>query len=226
MKSSILSNRLRRSITTPGAIALLLAALTSPTRIAKADPLSDADAAQTRKDYDAEMRILTPLAEDGNPIAQFRLGQMYEVGVGTPQDHRKAAYLFTKAAMADVPEAQWWLANAYHFGRGVPQNAFEEARWDEKAANHGYPDAQLALGMAYAEGRGVSYDLIKAYTWIKLAEQSALDPSLPKSWTKTGDEVAGAARDNLQIISPNMTSSQIEQAERLIKDFAPIGFAH
>src|SRR5271165_3620340 len=49
---------------------------------AAAGPLEDSEAAYQKGDYAAALQILRPLAEQGNAIAQYDLGLMYDSGQG------------------------------------------------------------------------------------------------------------------------------------------------
>ena len=55
-------------------------------RAVAAGPLEDAFAAERRHDYAAALRLWRPLADHGNPIAQFHLGRMYELAEGVGED--------------------------------------------------------------------------------------------------------------------------------------------
>ena len=50
-----------------------------------AGPYEDALAAYDRGDYATALRLMRPLAEQGNARAQFNLGVMYTKGQGVPQ---------------------------------------------------------------------------------------------------------------------------------------------
>ena len=56
-----------------------------------AGPLEDATAAYDRGDYAAPLRLLGPLANQGDAIAQSNLGFMYFSGQGVLQNHDEAA---------------------------------------------------------------------------------------------------------------------------------------
>ncbi len=56
------------------------------------------DAAYQRGDYATAIREWRPLAEKGKANAQFRLGFMYEKGLGVPQDYAQAHMWFDLAA--------------------------------------------------------------------------------------------------------------------------------
>lgn len=66
--------------------------------VAGADELSDANKLMLEKSYDKAFSIYTRLAAAGNPEAQFRLGEMYWYGDGTPADIATARSWLEKAA--------------------------------------------------------------------------------------------------------------------------------
>jgi uncharacterized protein len=55
-----------------------------------AGPLEDADTAIKRRDYATALRLIRPLAEQGDASAQYNLGVFYDNGLGVPQDHVRA----------------------------------------------------------------------------------------------------------------------------------------
>ena len=60
-----------------------------------AGPFDDAVAAYYSGDYAAALRLVRPLAEQGNPDAGGLLGEMYELGRGVPQDDSQAIKWYT-----------------------------------------------------------------------------------------------------------------------------------
>jgi TPR repeat protein len=62
-----------------------------------ADPSADADAAMKRHDYKTAVRLIRPLAEQGDANAQYNLGVFYDNGLGVPQD-RVRAYMWLSLA--------------------------------------------------------------------------------------------------------------------------------
>jgi TPR repeat protein len=58
-----------------------------------AGPLEDADAAVKKRDYATAVRIIRPLAEQGDARAQYTLGVFYDNGLGVPQD-RVTSYMW------------------------------------------------------------------------------------------------------------------------------------
>lgn len=68
--------------------------------------------------------------EEGNPDAQFKLGELYRLGDwGVEKDEAEAVRLFTLAAEQSHVKAQINLANMYNKGHGVEQNTTLAVKW-------------------------------------------------------------------------------------------------
>src|ERR1700733_12516281 len=88
------------------AAILLLSSLAAPVG---ATPLEDANAAADSGDYAKAMQLLRPLAEQGDPAAQYDLGVMYYAGQSVPPNPAEAAQWFGKAAEQGDLNAQYNL---------------------------------------------------------------------------------------------------------------------
>ncbi len=119
--------------------------------------------------YRTALALLKPLAVQGNPVAQFFVGAMYENGQGVLQDYAQAVVWFRKAAAQGNAGAQYILGLMYDKGQGVPQDYVQEVAWYRKAAAQGNADAQSNLGAMYAEGQGVPQDYSQAVAWYRKA---------------------------------------------------------
>jgi TPR repeat protein len=96
---------------------------------AAAGPLDDGQAAYQRGDYATALQLFGPLAENGDPHAQFMMGLANDIGRGVPQDHVKAAAWYRKAAIQGDVDARANLGALYARGEGVPQSYVEAADW-------------------------------------------------------------------------------------------------
>jgi TPR repeat protein len=63
-----------------------------------AGPLDDADVAIKRHDYATALRLIRPLADQGDANAQYILGVFYNNGLGVPQDYVRAYMWLNLAA--------------------------------------------------------------------------------------------------------------------------------
>ena len=66
-----------------------------------------------------EVNFWRPLAQSGDPSAQYRLGVMYAEGKGVASNDAEAALWFERAAEQGEPMAQYNLGASYVEGTGV-----------------------------------------------------------------------------------------------------------
>ncbi len=193
------------------ALVLLVVALAS-TPQAVAGPLEDGVSALRRDDYATALRLLRPLAEQGDARAQFHLGALYNFGGGVPQDYVQAASWYRKAAEQGDAWAQINLGVKYEIGQGVPQNYAQAVSWYRKAAEQGDAGAQNNLGGMYFKGQGVPQDFVQAHMWFNLAASRETEPEPRSTMVKARDDLAA-----------KMTREQIAEAQRLALEWKPKG---
>jgi TPR repeat protein len=100
-----------------------------------AGPLEDADVALKNKDYATAVRLIRPLAESGDAVAETNLGAMYIDGRGVPKDVSHAVVWLHKAAQQGNAEAQFKLGLIYVMSiGGVPRDTTQGLAWLRKAA--------------------------------------------------------------------------------------------
>lgn len=93
-------------------------------------------------DYPAAIKILVPLANQGDAKAQLHLGVMNEMGQGVPRNYKRAVARYRQAAEQGNAEAQFRLGEKYELGQGVPQDKKIAAEWYGKSASQGNAEAQ------------------------------------------------------------------------------------
>ena len=96
---------------------------------AAAGPLQAGIAAYNRHDYPTAARLLLPLAQHGNPLAQTYVGFMFASGRGLPLNYVAAADWYRAASEKGVPVAQFMLGMAYDKGQGVRQDYVLAYKW-------------------------------------------------------------------------------------------------
>jgi len=149
----------------------------------------------------AQFNLVRKAAEQGDAKAQIKLGLMYDLGRGVPQDDVEAVRWYRKAEEQGNAGAQYLLGEMYANGRGVLEDDTEAAKWYRKAAEQGNATAQLNLGLMYANGRGVPQDNAIAYAWMSVAA--------------TGSDLARKDRDS---IKRNLTPTQLKRGQALAKE--------
>jgi len=123
----------------------------------------------------------------------------------------KAAYRIFKphAERGDV-DAQFSLGEMSKKGQGVPRDDAEALKWYRRAADHGHADAQNNLGIIYTLGKGVPVDYVQAHMWYSIAASNSSE----------GTERAGAV-SNRDAIASMMTPIQVEQAQKMAREWKP-----
>ena len=112
-----------------------------------------------RGDYATALREWRPLGEQGDPIAQFRLGSLYENGDGVPRDFAKARQWYEKAAAQGEAKAQFYLGIQSAYGEGGPRDLVQAHMW-----------YSLAAGNGNAHAPGYRDDLARQMTPAQIAE--------------------------------------------------------
>lgn len=189
------------------ALALTGAALAGP-----AEDLDAAIAAYGRGDYAAALQLLRPLAAQGNPGAQYNLGQMYRSGKGVPQDLGEAIKWYRRAAEQGDPLAQYNLGVMYDEGRGLQQSHAEAMTWYRKAADQGDPRALYNLGVMFENGQGVMPNNAQAYMWYSLA-----------AFRFQGPDAQARARvlQSRDRVAAKMTPEQLAAAQKMAREWRP-----
>ena len=108
-------------------------------------------------------------AVENDPRAQYRLGVIFEKGLGVDRDYDESLKWYRAAANRQWAPAQYHLAALYESGRGLPQDEKEAIRWYERAARQGVVGAQSRLAEMYEAGRGVDRNDAEAYVWSSIA---------------------------------------------------------
>jgi TPR repeat protein len=83
------------------------------------------------------VRLLHPLAEEGNAAAQYHLGTRYFTGSGVSQDYAEALKWFRRSADQGNAEGQGALGSMYYMGKGVPQDYVLAHMWFNLSAARG-----------------------------------------------------------------------------------------
>ena len=183
------------------AVLLIVACAT----IAAAGPGEDADSAYQRGDYALAAQLYRPLAEQGNPWAQYDLGLMYSNGQGVPQNVQEAAKWYRKAADQGDAGAQFNLGVMSELGRGVLRDDKEAVKWYRRGAEQGVPQAQRNLGVMYGKGKGVPQDFVRAHMWSNLAT------------TVLSSDNGQQAMKNRDLAASRMTAAQIREAQEMAR---------
>ncbi|HUZ31857.1 MAG TPA: hypothetical protein VMV19_07100 [Xanthobacteraceae bacterium] len=145
-------------------------------------------------------------AKKGLAPAQFRLGALYEKGVGVRKDLGTARDLYRSAAEKGHGKAMHNLAVLYAEGVNGKADYRIAAQWFRKAADRGVTDSQYNLAVLYARGVGVEQNFADAYKWFSLA-------------ARDGDTDAAQKRDD---IAKHLDQKALEAARSAAETWVPI----
>jgi hypothetical protein len=140
------------------------------------DPFETAIDAIKRGDEDAALKILLPLAAQGNAQAQFSVGEIYLLFKNQDADALK---WFRQAADQGDASGMYFLGNMYNNGSGVRKNLVEAHKWYILAASQAGPRKKGemdTLNMAIENRNGVSRRMTSAQ--IAEAQKLARDWSV------------------------------------------------
>ena len=151
---------------------------------------------------ETDIATLRRLAMQGNPAAQYLLGDRYQYGKGVAPDNTQAAAWYQQAADQGHSDAQTGLAIMYQLGLGVPKDYAQALVWFQKSADQGTARAQLNIGFLHRDGQGVAQDYAEAHKWLSLAAARAL-PASQRTYAETRDALA-----------EEMTPSQTAEARK------------
>lgn len=189
--------------------------------------LEEGLAALAKRDYETAKKELLPLAERGNPEAQYRIGRMYEFGAGFPANKAAGIEWYRKAAAGGSSSAQQELGVLYSSGDGVPKDEAQAVAWFEKAAAQGNPTAQFNLGLMIAKGAGTKRDDARALAWFRKAADQGFPPAQYKLGLAYEFGEGGLAKDpalayaNYAIAARGGNAEYGARRDQLAKQLAP-----
>lgn len=217
-----------------GASMVLLACTLLPTAVHSQDAAAGREAF-LRADYAAARRIFEPLAEAGDPEAQYWIGVMYAHGRGYPPVCRQAVRWYEMAARQGHAEAAFSVGFMLYNGWGaehdecfLPANPERAGPWLRQAAEAGNARAQFMVARMYAEGNGFLRSADAAFDWMAQAAASGLTEAqyeLALMYAEAGNRVDAwawfallaergypGAAINTGLLAENMTEEQLDEA--------------
>ncbi len=118
-------------------VALCLMAVALATAPAFSDGLDRGLDAYRNNDYKTAVQEFHPLAEQGNALAQYMLGDMYIDGEGVPHDYKQTVKWYRLSAEQGYEAAQNALGSMYYHGNGVLQDYVLAHMWYNISASNG-----------------------------------------------------------------------------------------
>ena len=130
-----------------------------------------------QKKYEQAFDEFSYLADEGDNIAAYHLGMMYEGGLGVPQSNLKAAEYYLKSYQAGNTTAASKLGVLLISGEGIEQDTEKGFELLKTAARAGDQEAQYQLGEIYAKGEAVEKEYVYAAGFYKMAALQGFAPA-------------------------------------------------
>ena len=160
-------------------------------------------------DYDKAVRIWRPLAEQGDPDAQFNLAQAYRLGRGVPTNLAAAQIWLERAAVQGHVDAQTTLGLLL-FQSGDKANAM---KWLKASADKNDPRALLVYGTALFNGDSVTQDAAQGYALVSRAAAQGLAPA-KSTLAEMGQVISAADRKKAVALVAQQKNAPKTQAPR------------
>lgn len=201
-------------------------------------PIADASfesgvAAFQQSDYHAAYEELHPLAEAGDPKAQYYIGFMHYSGKGVNQDSMEALKWVKPAAESGLAEAQYLFAMMNEEGLPEPRgngnekgkakakakakarkvvHKAEAIKWLTLASEQGHVTAQVKLAERHLHGQGVPQDMVQAYTWCGIAQLLAPSRCNPQEYIPTYRMTAAQRDEAKQRVQAWLTAHPVNHS--------------
>ncbi len=153
-----------------------------------------------KEDYAAAFTEISAAADTGLVIAKAQLGYLYDTGLGTPRDLKKAMTLYRAGADGNVGFAAHNLAVVLRDEKDAPVDHAASFALFQKAVSLGYDQSLVDVGFAYDTGHGVTQDYAQAVAWYR----KAADKGIAEGQNNLGslyEEGNGVARDPAEALS-------------------------
>ena len=154
-------------------------------------------------------------ADLGYVQAMYKLGMVYETGIGVKLDMKEAVKYYRMAANRGCADAQLSYGRLFHEGSSVTQQDYAEgARLYKLAADQGLTSAEFNLGLGYVNGQGVAEDYAEASRWFERAAAK-------------GDAQAAVALEkvgNLRAYCEALRANDAEMNAEMSRLLAMVGF--
>ncbi|CCQ72314.1 tetratricopeptide repeat protein [Magnetospira sp. QH-2] len=131
-------------------------------------------------DFVAAREAWHPLAEAGDPRAQYWMGDLYRFGKGVAQDFKAAMGWYKQAARQTedgdmLRRAAYALGYMVKRGQGAPKDLDKAECLYRVAAENGYANAQFAYSRILRDKPGIDFN---AFSWIERAAKQGQDQAL------------------------------------------------
>lgn len=149
-----------------------LRAALSPPEVLPQDPIDEARNLSEAGKYAEALRLLRPLAESGDRVAQRMLGHMFVNGLGVMPNPAEAVRWLKQAANAGDELAQHHLALIYALGQSGIEARSVVSKWYTAMIDGGNALAVLDAHDLFPDGMTVPQDFATAAAWARKSAEA------------------------------------------------------
>ena len=140
------------------------------------------------KDLPRGYNLLINEAKEGNVLAIYEIGNLYQRGIGVEIDQEKANYYFEKALRGfeqvyeygnkfqqkvDAPYLEYRIGKMHYYGQGTEKDYEQAFEYLKSAADSNNVYAAYNLGNMYYNGEGMEIDKKQAFQYYQKAIDKA-----------------------------------------------------
>jgi TPR repeat protein len=180
-----------------------------------------------QKRYGDAMHLLRPFASQGDPAAEFVIGNIMAQGLGTPRNESLGLQYLMKSADHGYPRAQAAMGIRYVMGRGVPQDNCKALAMFRAAYAQDPKLVANEMGNMYKDGLCVDRDPRLAARYYAASpapeadinRENLLHESTPEDKSSIERAAQFESRDNfagaLQVLKPLADRGEMHALEHL-----------
>lgn len=128
----------------------------------------DANKKSESEDFIKAMELFKSAAAKGNPLAEERIGELYEWGQGVPADNNEAIKWYMKSAENGNMRGLYYAVLLYEY---VPDDGFLAFNTLQRCAKAGFSGCYIRLADYFQYGRGTEKNYSKAIYWYQLGAE-------------------------------------------------------
>ncbi|MCU7920660.1 MAG: caspase family protein [Candidatus Thiodiazotropha sp. (ex Epidulcina cf. delphinae)] len=134
-----------------------------------------------RADYRTSLHVWLPQAQEGDPVAQNYVGEIYEKGLGIEPDYATAAAWYGKAAEQGNSRARINLGFLHEKGLGVEKDLAQALNWYRKASGLEQDNLQFSSSVEISKAERNELRLLKQERQQQKAETEHLRRQLKRT---------------------------------------------
>ncbi|MCG7976828.1 MAG: caspase family protein [Candidatus Thiodiazotropha endolucinida] len=178
-----------------------------------------------RADYRTSLRVWLPQAQEGDPVAQNYVGEIYEKGLGIEPDYATAAAWYLKAADQGNSRARINLGFLHEKGFGVKKDLAQALNWYRKASGLEDDNLQFSSAVEISKAERKELRLLQQERQQQKSETERLRKQLKNTSTQLKSERVKLTKAEKRLkklrseagIQPAMTTSPLITAASDVK---------